>query len=82
MKNSELKKLAKGADNIEVNPIKVLWFQDGEQVCEQCDEKDADFYSVFFHTLGVGLECVADLPNEAEANILASKLSKEYNLTF
>lgn len=79
MPENEMGLLAFGADAVEVNPVKYI---DNKGTCEQCEESEADFFSVYFHSPTKGLECVADLPNEAEANILASKLAKEYNLKF
>ena len=59
-------------DAVEVQPIV------DDPISKTCEPTtnptEADFWSVYLHTPDAGAVCVADLPNEHEANTLASKL--------
>lgn len=66
-----------GFDCFEVHPCKVV---DGEenlpiQCIEQCDNKDAQFWSVYVHIIGGGLDCIADCETEELANELVKFLT-------
>ena len=61
-------------NNIEVHPVKEFKKGTKNAFCEQCEPKEADFWSVFLHLTEGGLLCVADLPTEELANDLEQLL--------
>ena len=65
-------------DCFEVHPCKVV---DGEaefptikQCVEQCEREEAEFWSVYVHLTGGGLDCIADCETEELANQLVEFL--------
>lgn len=62
---------AKGKwDDIEIMPV----FEDNNGNCEPCEPEQANFYSVYLHQVTGGVQCIADLPTEKEANEFAKLL--------
>jgi hypothetical protein len=60
-----------GFDGTEVHPIQDM----GGGFAEQCeDEKEADYYTVFVHLIGKGLESIADCENKDDAVLLGKLL--------
>ncbi len=57
-------------DDIEVMPV----FEDSNGNCEPCEPEQANLYSVYLHQVTGGVQCIADLPTEKEANELAELL--------
>lgn len=72
----ELRK--QGFDCFEVHPCRVV----GEdkslpiaiQSIEQCEPNEAEFWSVYVHLIGGGLDCIADCETEKQANELVEFL--------
>lgn len=62
-------------DNIEILPIKQ--FENG--ICDEVNEGEEDFWSVYLHQLNGGLECVADLTTKQEAIQFANLLENASN---
>lgn len=62
-------------NNVEVEAIAIV---DDKGSCEPVYGPDAriDFYSVYLHNVEGGVQCVADVPDEATANKLASLIEK------
>lgn len=54
-------------DDIEINPC-TSWTEGNETFVEQCEPKDAQFWSVYVHYEGGGLDCIADCETEEQAN--------------
>lgn len=60
-------------DALEVDPVKVLGKTvDGEEVCEQVEEGQEDFWSVYVHLVSGGLECIADVETKQQAESLVA----------
>jgi len=57
-------------DNIEVHPVRNI----GEDAAEQCEEYEADYFSVYLHLVAGGLICIADLPTRELAEGLKELL--------
>lgn len=68
-----------GFDGFEVHPCKV--YEEAEatlnkkQFVEQCKPAEAEFWSVYVHLVGAGLDCIADCKTEKEANELVEFLT-------
>lgn len=66
-----------GFDGFEVHPCKVVEeinIPDKLQCVEQCEPAEAQFWSVYVHLVGAGLDCIADCETEKEANELVEFL--------
>lgn len=59
-------------DDIEVNPV----WDDGKGNCEVCDEGQEHFWSVYLHSAGGGVQCIADLPTKQQAIDFAELLKR------
>jgi len=59
-------------DAIEVHPVKQI----DDDCCEQCEADEADFWSVYQHMVGGGLNCLADLPTKEKADQFAEMLMR------
>lgn len=67
--NSELKQW----DNIEIHPCKV-YKENDKEFWEQCEENEAQFYSVYIHLIDGGLQCIADFTTKELAERFARTL--------
>lgn len=67
-------------DAFEVHPCLTITELDdfGRPIHETCEPEEAQFWSVYGHTPGAGLECLCDCPTEAIANKIMTAL--EYAL--
>ncbi|HEY5392458.1 MAG TPA: hypothetical protein VIJ57_10110 [Hanamia sp.] len=67
-----------GFDGFEINPCKVVNgeenFPNKMQCIEQCEPHEAQFWSVYVHLFGAGLDCIADCETEQEAKDLVEFL--------
>lgn len=68
-----------GFDAFEVHPCKVV-YEDKSldpkiQAVEQCEPEEAEFWSVYIHLVGGGLDCIADCETEEQANQLVEFLT-------
>lgn len=62
---------------IEIHPVCYLnKSENDKQLAEQCEEHEADFYSVYIVLCVGGLECIADCQTKAIAESLAALLNK------
>lgn len=66
-------------NGVEVSPVR-KYEEDDTTYCEVCKPDEADFWSVYLHRVSGGVECVADLPTEIEANALGDLLKAAMNL--
>ena len=65
-------------DDIEVHPV--CTYADGDKIiCEPCEPQDAEFWSVYVHYVGGGLNCIADCADQAIAKKLATLLKTIIN---
>jgi len=65
-----------GFDGFELHPCKVINGVDSilaeHEYIEQCEPNEAEFWSVYVHLVGAGLDCIADCENEQQAkNLIA-----------
>ncbi len=63
-------------NELEIHPCRTIKKGNGEKkdIVEQCDEKEAEFWSVYVHYLSGGLDCVADCWHKHEAEELVKFL--------
>lgn len=61
-------------DGIEIWPIKKYL-----NFSEQCESTEADYWSVFIHITGYGIDCVADFVEERMAYEFAKSLIARYD---
>lgn len=57
-------------DTLEVQPVRFCWFGEGATAwdVEVADnDKEADFWSLYIHIEGEGVECIADFPTRKSA---------------
>jgi hypothetical protein len=65
-------------DAIEVHPCCIVDRTEGIESVEQCEAKDADFWSVYGHSVDGGIHCFEDFPTEFEADAFAATLRRTY----
>jgi len=58
-------------DDIEIHPI-----IERNNICDRCEEGEEDYWSVFLHIRKGGVECIADLKTEKQANEFALLIEK------
>jgi len=58
-------------DAYEITPMNTIgWTEDNKGICEPADDAGlADFWSLFGHIKGQGVECIADFPTKDAAII-------------
>lgn len=65
-------------DTFEVHPCRIVEDDKGlpdiMQSVEQCEPHEAEFWSVYVHLVGGGLDCIADCEHEVLANQLVDFL--------
>lgn len=64
-------------DEFEIHPCKVIEEVDIPnklQLIEQCEPNEAQFWSVYIHIMGGGLDCIADCETEQHAKGLVEFL--------
>lgn len=62
-------------DALEVSPVAQEEEPDGSSICEVCSEEDADFWSVYAHSIKGGVICIGDFETRALAESYADALS-------
>ncbi len=67
-------------DEIEVHPCRVVervpianGFSD---TIEQCEPEEAEFWSVYVHFVGGGIDCIADCDTQGEADCFAELIKR------
>ncbi len=67
-------------DEIEVHPCKVVDEDKTNnltvQAIEQCEPEEAEFWSVYVHFVGGGIDCIADCDTKDEADTLAEIIKR------
>jgi hypothetical protein len=66
--------LHSGFDGFEVHPCREYDKDTKSAHIEQCEASEAEFWSVYVHLVGAGLDCIADCETENEANDLITFL--------
>jgi hypothetical protein len=56
-------------DFLEVHPVR-FYQENGKDFCEQCNEGEEDFWSVYVHLENGGITCIADCKDKKSANDL------------
>ncbi len=82
VKNLKLPADKQAFDAIEVHPCKVIERVEigtSGKFCdtiEQCEPEEAEFWSVYVHFVGGGLDCIADCDTKGEADCLAELVER------
>ena len=62
-------------DGLEIHPVREYKDPDGDGTyCEQCEEHEAHFWSVYGHLIDGGVDCIDDFPARAAAQRFAAQL--------
>lgn len=70
----EMDKMNESFDGFEVHPNKEYFGEDYESFVEQCEESEAEFYSIYTHNVAGGLWCIMDCETKQDAENMVELL--------
>lgn len=62
-------------DDLVIEPVRIASSKGKKQEVEACEDKDADFYSIYVHYKEGGLECIFDVDTKLEAEKLVTLMN-------
>lgn len=66
-------------DGLEIHPVRNLYSPEDDKIwCEPCEPGEAEFWSVYGHSVDGGIECFEDFDTDKEACTFATTLLAIY----